>query len=287
MSRHGRGKHYDPSRAFAERVFSVVYAGDWARRAAAILPGAAQLRLLRHRLALLPPGTPPLRLAFASDLHVGPTTPPSLLARAFDLLADEAPDVLLLGGDYVFLEASPARVAEIVRLVSRVPARRKIAVLGNHDLWTNHAAIEDGLRAAGVEVLINQSTLLDAPWSRVRVACLDEPWTGEPDAASALSGRRPHEILIVLCHAPDGLTFLSPGDAALFVCGHTHGGHVALPSGPIVVPPGPLSRRYPSGRYDIDGTRLFVSRGIGNTEAPFRLYAPPDVSLFELEAAVG
>jgi predicted MPP superfamily phosphohydrolase len=287
MSRPGRGKHYDPSRAFAERVFGVVYAGDWARRAAAILPGAAQLRLLRHRLALLPPGTPPLRVAFASDLHVGPTTPPSLLARAFELLADEAPDVLLLGGDYVFLEASPARVAEIVRLVSRVPARRKIAVLGNHDLWTNHAAIEDGLRAAGVEVLINQSTLLDAPWSRVRVACLDEPWTGEPDAASALAGRQPDEIVLVLCHAPDGLTFLSPGDAALFVCGHTHGGHVALPSGPIVVPPGPLSRRYPSGRYDIAGTRLFVSRGIGNTEAPFRLYAPPDVSLFELEAAGG
>lgn len=239
---------------------------------------------MRHRLAILPAGTPRLRVAFASDLHVGPTTPRALLDRAFELLAEEEPDVLLLGGDYVFLEASPARVAEVVRLVTRVPARRKIAVLGNHDLWTNHTAIEDALRGAGVEVLLNQSTRFDAPWSRVRMVCLDEPWTGEPDAASALAGRKPDEVVIVLCHAPDGLKFFSPGDAALFVCGHTHGGQVALPNGPIVVPPGPLSRRYPAGRYMVGDTHLFVSRGIGNTEAPFRLYAPPDVSLFELEA---
>jgi len=281
----GRGKHYDLGRAFAERVCGALFAGDWARRAAQLVPGATRVELLRHRLRILPPGTPPLRVAFASDLHVGPTTPAALLERAFELLAEEKPDVLLLGGDYVFLEASAPRVAEIAKLVSRVPAQRKIAVLGNHDLWTNHGAIEDALREVGVEVLINRGTLLDEPWSRVRVVCLDEPWTGSPDPVSAFSARTPDEVVIVLCHAPDGLTFLSPGQAALFVCGHTHGGHIALPNGPVVLPPGPLSRRYPSGRYAVDGTELFVSRGIGNTEAPLRLYAPPDVSIFELEAS--
>ncbi len=280
----GRGKHYDTRRAWTERLCGLMFAGDWVRRAALLVPGATEVRLLRHQLALLPPGTPPLRVGFASDLHVGPTTPPALLERAFELLSAEAPDVLLLGGDFVFLEASPARVAEVVRLVSRVPARRKIAVLGNHDLWTDHAAIEAGLGGAGVEVLINAATLLHAPWSGVRVVCLDEPWTGTPDAASALSERRPGEVVLVLCHAPDGLAFFSPGEAALYLCGHTHGGHIALPGGPIVLPPGPLSRSYPSGRYTVDGTEVFVSRGIGNTEAPLRLYAPPDVSIFELTA---
>lgn len=280
----GRGKHYDTGRAFAERVYRAFFAGDWARRVAALVPGATEVQLLRHRLKLLPPGTPRLRVAFASDLHVGPTTPEALLARAFELLAEEEPDVLLLGGDYVFLEATRSRVAEVARLVSRVPARRKLAVLGNHDLWTNHALIEDALRNAGVELLINRGTLLDAPWPGVRIVGLDEPWTGSPDPAAAFAGRQPEEVVIALCHAPDGLTLLSPGEAALFVCGHTHGGHVALPNGPIVVPPGPLSRRYSSGRYAVDATELFVSRGLGNTEAPFRLYAPPDVSIFELEA---
>jgi predicted MPP superfamily phosphohydrolase len=280
----GRGKHYTPLRALSERVLGAVYAGDWARRVASAVPRANRVRLLRHRLAILPPGTPRLRVAFASDLHVGPTTPSRLLVSAFEALADEAPDVLLLGGDYVFLEAAPERVKELVGLISRVPARRKIGVLGNHDLWTYNPAIEAGLREAGVEVLINRGTTLDAPWTKVRVACLDEPWTGAPDAASALAGKQPDQVVIALTHAPDGLLSFAPGAVKLMVCGHTHGGHVAGPSGPIVLPPGPLGRRYPCGLYQVDGTHLFVSRGIGNTEVPFRTYAEPDVSLFELEA---
>src|SRR5687768_4117498 len=202
MTLRGRGRHYDAGRAVSERLCAALFAGDWARRVAARVPGATRARLLRHRLEILPPGTPRLRVGFASDLHVGPTTPRELLEHAFELLADEAPDVLLLGGDYVFLDATPERVAEIVRLVSRVPARKKLAVLGNHDLWTNHAAIEAGLRGAGVEVLINEGMSLAEPWSRVRVACLDELWTGTLDARRALAGRQADEVMIALCHAP-------------------------------------------------------------------------------------
>jgi predicted MPP superfamily phosphohydrolase len=75
-----------------------------------------------------------------------------------------------------------------------------------------------------------------------------------------------------------------PYGAALLVCGHTHGGHIALPNRPLVVP-GRVGQAYPCGLFDIGLLRLFVSRGVGGIEAPLRTYACPDVAIFELVAA--
>jgi len=50
---------------------------------------------------------------------------------------------------------------------------------------------------------------------------------------------------------------------------------------PIWVP-SPVGKRYPWGRHEVDGTTLFVSRGVGGSLVPFRTWAPPDVALFEV-----
>src|SRR5207244_3894069 len=128
-----------------------------------------------------------LRFGFISDLHIGPTTPPAVLDAAFDALARADLDLLLLGGDYVFLEATRAKAARLTELIDRVPVRiAKIGVLGNHDLWTEHALIEDALARAGVELCVNRSFRLGGEHDDVVVVCLDDPWTGAPDAARAL-----------------------------------------------------------------------------------------------------
>jgi predicted MPP superfamily phosphohydrolase len=48
---------------------------------------------------------PPLRIAFASDFHAGPTTHPRAITEACRVLTRLQPDLLLLGGDYVSLNA--------------------------------------------------------------------------------------------------------------------------------------------------------------------------------------
>ena len=65
------------------------------------------------------------------------------------------------------------------------------------------------------------------------------------------------------------------------LCGHTHGGQIALPSGPVIVH-GRLGRRWPSGLHLIGDMHLFVSRGLGIVDIPLRANAPPDVALFTL-----
>jgi uncharacterized protein len=69
----------------------------------------------------------------------------------------------------------------------------------------------------------------------------------------------------------------------VFLAGHTHGGHLATPFGPIVVPHGRLCREVNSGARLMEGSFVYVSRGIGGVEVPVRTFAPPDVLALDLQ----
>lgn len=163
-----------------ESTLRLAYTGGWPGALWGRLPGTCEVRVIRDTLPI--PGLrAPLRLAFASDL-------------------------LVLGGDYVFLDATPATAETLRRLVASVPARAKVAVLGNHDLWTHHALIEEALAAAGARVLINEGSYLDHPHADVAVVGLDEPWTGQPDGARALESVPEARVRLRAAHELDGLT---------------------------------------------------------------------------------
>jgi predicted MPP superfamily phosphohydrolase len=206
----------------------------------------------------------------------------ALLKRAFAAIRHEEPDVLLLGGDYVFLDAEPHRLAALGALVEAVTCPVKLAVLGNHDLWTSDRAIVEALSSAGAKVLVNEAASLPDPWSDVVVLGLDDPWTGlcDPPAAAAQLNGEP--VRIVLCHSPDALGLLSGLRFDLFLCGHTHGGQIAAPWGPIVLPYGRMCRQYPSGLRRFKSGLVYVSRGLGGVELPIRTFARPDVMLLDL-----
>ena len=84
---------------------------------------------------------------------------------------------------------------------------------------------------------------------------------------------------IAVCHSPDGLCWLRGKGVHLLMCGHTHGGHVALPGGMPVVMPSPMGRLYPSG-LQIDGPRSSSPAAWAGAWCPFRTWAPPDVAVF-------
>jgi len=165
-----------------------------------------------------------------------------------------------------------------------VPVPTKVAILGNHDLWTHHDRIEEALRRAGARVLINDAAFLPPPFEDVAIIGLDDVWTGQPDAAAAMRAAAGAALTIGLTHSPEAVPLLQHYRLPLMLCGHTHGGQIALPTGPVVVQ-GECGRRWPAGLYDVDETKLFVSRGLGSVELPIRAYARPDVSLFTLTSA--
>ena len=279
---NGRGRGYSVWRGLLESALGLLYRGDWPARLWAAVPTSDQVTITRHSVRLSAGRGQPCRVAFVSDLHVGPTTPLSLLKQTFDVIRQELPDVLLLGGDYVYLEALPSRLSVLRGLVESVACPVKLAVLGNHDLWTSDEAIVETLSDGGVRVLVNEVATLPAPWSDVAVVGLDDPWTGRCDAVAAAAQLDGQPFRIVLCHSPDGLGLLSGLRFDLFLAGHTHGGQIAAPWGPIVLPHGHMCSRYPSGLASFGSGIVYVSRGVGTVELPIRTFAPPDVMLLDL-----
>jgi uncharacterized protein len=268
------------------RLEAILNRGGWSVRLARALGIKSEVRTTRHTIAINRGSLamPPLKLAYASDFHAGPTTDPHILRAACTELRAAAPDLLLLGGDFVTLV--PSEIDWLALELGSIPAPLgRFAVLGNHDYWSHAPYIARRLEAAGIRVLTNANVRLEPPFDQVWICGIDDHWCGRPDAAAALSGA--DGIRVVLMHAPSGLLDLAEKDFDLALCGHTHGGQLALPGGiPIVVPHGPLSRRYARGRYGIEGGgTLLVSVGVGCVVLPFRLFADPEIIVCDLTTA--
>jgi hypothetical protein len=226
------------------------------------------------------PARPPLRIAFASDFHAGPTTGARALARAADALIALEPDLLLLGGDFVSVRAND--IARLAPHLARIHAPLgKLGVLGNHDLRANHPQVAAALEQAGVELITNRWVTLPPPFDDLTICGLDDSRYGDPRAEMAMDGAPGHRI--VLMHAPEALRQIGDRDFALALCGHTHGGQVVLPWGtPVFIPSGRLNHQYYGGEYALGpdgGRRLLVSRGVGCSTLPVRLFAAPQVHL--------
>ena len=260
------------------RLEGALFHGGWPVRLARAVGVRPVVRTVPHAVALGPhaDGVPPLRIGYGSDFHAGPVTDPSVLEDACAGLRAMAPDLLLLGGDFV--TGIPDEVGWLAQELGSIPAPLgRFAVLGNHDRWSGIGRIIEQLEAAGIRVLVNENVQLPAPYDRVWVCGLDDHTTGWPDAAAALRGA--DGVRVVLMHAPSGLLDLGTERFDLALCGHTHGGQLALPGGTaVVVPHGRLSRRYARGRFEVGaGGTLIVSVGLGCVVLPVRAFAEPEI----------
>lgn len=268
-----------------ERVQLLLTPADWPAGLVERLGASTAVALREHAdLTDIPPTGHTLRVAFGSDFHAGPTTSERLLDAATEALASTAPDVLLLGGDFVSIHARYIdRIARRLETIE-APAGR-FAVLGNHDHWAGSRPIIRALERAGIDVLLNTSRRLPAPFDQISICGIDDHLTGYPDADRAFADAA--DVRLLLMHAPSGLLDVGEHRFAVAFAGHTHGGQIALPNGyPLYLPGGLLSRRYAAGRFELpSGGRLLVSRGVGSSTVPIRWNSPAEVHLCRIGVA--
>ena len=144
-----------------------------------------------------------------------------------------------------------------------------------------------GLQAIGIRPLINAAVHLEGNELDLWVAGVDDLTGGEPDLAAALAGVPDAAALLLLAHNPDAWLDPLAGRADLILAGHTHGGQVCLPLiGALYVQGTHLSRRRPAGWFARGDTRLFVTRGVGES-FPWRLGALPQAALIRVVNAPG
>lgn len=240
------------------------------------LVGSRRLTVSRHVVGTAERTGPVLTIAHLSDLHL----------RSFDGLARRVvettnrlePDLVAITGDLVSADAGLSALEELLEELA-VGADR-FAVEGN---WDKSAVDVDRLRAicasAGVRVLVDETAEIDVDGVRVWVTGVDDWVEGSPAWPDALPAGRPDRHLL-LSHSPAFRDRILDASRRpdLMLSGHTHGGQVRLPGWAPVLPRG--SRGYVSGWYADCPPHLYVSRGIGTSSLPVRLFAPPEIAFF-------
>lgn len=229
----------------------------------------------------LPRGAEGLRIAVLSDLHVHPEQPEGFLAEAFAQAQASRPDLIMLPGDFVALNRR--YLEDEAELLAGLSAPLGVyACLGNHD-WVGGRGphVMKVLEEAGVRVLADESVALPGhPDCRLIGLDVHGPTGGDLD--KALAGVRDSDCKILLAHTPDTVPAASQLAIDLVVSGHTHGGQVCLPLvGPLIVPSA-FGPRFAAGLFDVDGTRLFVTRGVGSHARTMRFRCAPEAAVLTL-----
>jgi predicted MPP superfamily phosphohydrolase len=227
-------------------------------------------------------------LLFLSDVHAGPFLSPGALAAVFARLATLEPDVVIHGGDMAtsnVRELGP-HAAAVSALTAPLGA---FAVFGNHDHYTGDLpGVGRFFERCGVRVLNNDAVALSRGGARIALAGIDDWNIGRPDLDRALARAAeaaPAAPIVLISHNPDASLEAASRRVALTLSGHTHGGQVRIPGFPVFVR---MSRfRLDEGRFEHSGSQIVVSRGLGVSGIPLRIFCSPEAVLVTLRAKRG
>lgn len=264
-------------------------------------PGALRShRLGRHSITIPDLGEEweGAEVAFLADIQVGMWgTNTGMAERAVERIVEEEPDLILLGGDFVYGD-DPSTVDDAMSILPPIvdSGITTAAVLGNHD-YEAHAEEEltSALESSGISVPLNEALPLSpddaAPEEQFHVVGVGPARPGLDHVELALADLPEIAPRMVLMHNPTTYTELPAESAPLSVGGHTHCGQIAVP--------GTLDwswmglteeERIVTGGFAPDdhgeaGNQMFVTCGIGFSLVPVRIAAPPQIVFFELSAA--
>jgi predicted MPP superfamily phosphohydrolase len=235
------------------------------------------LELTRARFPVsgLPEALRGFRVGVLTDVHRSRFISHEMVTSAVRMLMAEAPDIILLGGDYVSFGdrryVHPAAEA----LAPLSAPHGVIAVLGNHD---DDRDMPAALAAKGFTVLKDARTRLTIRGEAVDFVGI-RFWTYKPlDLVHILRGALP--LTFLLAHTPKRLLEAQQLAIPAVISGHTHGGQIVLPGLGAIA-----AREFPviAGIAQRQATSIFVSRGVGTVYVPVRVNCPPEVAVLTLE----
>ncbi|MDQ8726746.1 metallophosphoesterase [Bradyrhizobium sp. LHD-71] len=273
--------------------------------------GARELRVTRYDLRP-PQWTPGLsvKIAAVADLHAcDPWMDLDRIAGIVDRTNTLGADLIVLLGDY--LTAMPRLARKIppsawASVLAGLKAPLGVhAILGNHDWWDDQAVQRSGhgmpeagraLEAAGIPVYENDAVRLVKSGHPFWLVGLGDQiayvparrfgWrtsrAGVDDLTATLAKVTDDAPVVLMAHEPD-IAMQVPERVSLMLAGHMHAGQVRL-FGWAPVTPSRYGSRFLYG-YRREKCDVIVSGGLGCTNLPVRIGAPPEIVLVTLGAA--
>lgn len=275
--------------------------------------GPIVLERVPAKIRNLPSAFEGYKIGFLTDIHLGMWLPDEWVVQALEILTREAIDLLVLGGDYIFLNDNPLwRKAGIIRnqeLSESVPRKAipkiyttlgsilsrysfpdgALAVAGNHDHWNSTAVFLSIFGSLpGIELLINKERVITRRDHSLRIFGVDDFLTGIPAAPPQDQLRPGQDARVIISHNPDYISavtrYLPDYHFDLALCGHTHGGQIRVP------PVGAFvcqirDPRFIAGLVHLGERSVYTSRGLGFVGLPVRINCTSEVTVFTLERA--
>jgi len=251
------------------------------------------------------------RIAFIADIHLGHYLSQDHLRTIVSMVNEQKPDLILMGGDYIWREKSAlaqcfsqmqpdeypgfsgeALSMEVIKSCAKILTTLSaphgvFGVLGNHDQWEIGPDTVSIFAEQKILLLKNDEHLLRRGSSTIRITGVDDYWTGFPSVPKSWhQAKTPNEIRIILSHNPDFISYeVEPRGIKfdLALCGHTHAGQIRLPFiGPIIF--NVNDRRFMEGlvKSEISQGTVFTTRGIGMVELPVRINCPAEIAIITL-----
>ncbi|HFJ9437515.1 MULTISPECIES: metallophosphoesterase [Bacillus] len=205
----------------------------------------------------------------------------------------ENPNIIVITGDLIDRKSYDAEVSmELIReLVKDYPI---YFVTGNHEKWSGkYNDLDKELKKHHVIVLRNEHVSIQKGEQTINLLGIDDPAfvAGNRDERNVVKDEilkakfemKPHTYNVLLSHRPEFLVEYANEKIDLVLSGHAHGGQVRLPFiGGLVAPNQGIFPTYTAGLYEKQNTSMVVSRGLGNSVIPQRIFNRPELVVVQL-----
>ena len=158
-------------------------------------------------------------------------------------------------------------------------------VTGNHEYWLDakeQNKLFNGLDTRGVKILDNSYEYLTLNGRRYALIGLDDKSLGDNTLKDIIADIDSNVMTITLAHEPQYISYYSTAGTDYVITGHAHGGQMILPGvGPLVAPDQGFNPTFTDGVVERNGTKMIISRGLGNSVIPFRVFNYPEIVVID------
>ena len=217
------------------------------------------------------------RIVQISDLHCSRKV---RLEKRLPVIANGLkPDVIVFTGDAINTESALPLFQET--LAAMQAPLGKFAVNGNWD-YSYWSAL-DIFDNTGFDELRTHSRAIDKNGESIIIAGL--AFENGPKSQNLIGHLKAEDFNVFLYHKSDLMDYFADKPVDLYLCGHTHGGQVALPLYGALTTLSKHGKKFEAGLYRQEHIQLYVNRGIGlegGYSPKVRFWARPEITVFDI-----
>jgi len=240
----------------------------------------------------IPKGFDNFKILQISDLHNK-----DFYGRLLEKINTINPDMIVITGDLIDRRNTKMDVA--VQFIEEIaPIAPIYYVSGNHEQLSDiFGELKEELNQRNVNIIDNTFEVFNRKGNKIGLMGIADPAIHQTersylwDDSSAyvrssiedLYKNIDTEFNILLSHRPELYDVYAETKVDLVFSGHAHGGQVRIPFiGGLVAPNQGFFPKYTEGIYSNGVTSMIVSRGLGNSIIPLRIFNRPELVVVTL-----